>query len=259
MSLRQWVKRLRAKQIWQGIYSRYGDVPTTGSGFDSDSFVNAAVAHAEKLLTASRQNSSIPPEVTAEHSLLPLLVSVLCRASDGATVLDFGGGIGSAYLHLVRSVLGCGVVDYHIVEREAMCVAATRLFRDDSRVHFHSTLPADLPGLDVVHISTALQYVEDYADLLRKLCAYRAPYVLFVKLSSGDIPTYATQQTNVPGTTVAYWFINVREVIALMAQGGYALIFKGALEREYDQQNFPAGYRLGRACNLLFARKRGGD
>ena len=271
MSLRQWLKRfappiltdlyrstrdgLRSAHIWQGIYSTYGDVPASGSGYDSERLVRDAVAHAEKLLSASRQHGSIPTEVTAEHSLLPLLVSVLCRASGRATVLDFGGGMAFAYLHLVNSVLGCDVVDYHIVERNAVCIAGTRLFRDDPHVHFYSSLPDELRGADIVHVSSALQYVEDYPGLLRKLCEYRAQYILFVKLSSGDIPTYATRQTNLPGTSVAYWFINIREVIDLMSQGGYTLIFKGTLEREYDQQNFPSGYRLGRACNLLFARK----
>jgi putative methyltransferase (TIGR04325 family) len=271
MSLRQWVQRLAppiltdlyrstrrggrsSGQVWQGIYSGYGDVPTWGAGFDSGRFVSDAVAQAEKLLAASKRSGSIPTEVSAEHSLLPLLVSLICKSSGGAKVLDFGGGLGAAYLHLVSSVLGCGVVDYHLVERGAVCVAATRFFQGDSHVQCHASLPEDLPGLDVVHVSSVLQYIEDYAGLLRKLCAYRAKYILFVKLSSGDIPTYATQQTNVPGTTLAYWFINIREVIALMSQGGYALIFKGALEREYDQRNFPSEYRLGRACNLLFAR-----
>jgi len=271
VSLREWVKwlappiltdlyrrargGLRSENLWQGIYPTYGDVPVSGSGHDDDRVVSSAVAHATKLVSSSRQYGSIPTEVTAEHSLLPLLVSVICSASGGARVLDFGGGMGFAYLHLVSSILGCDDLDYHIVEREAVCSAATRLFGADSRVHFHSSLPEDLRGVDVVHISSALQYVEHYADVLRRLCAYRAQYVLFVKLSAGDTPTYATQQINLPGTTLAYWFINIREVIALMSQEGYALTFKGALEREYDQHNFPSEYRLGRACNLLFSRK----
>ena len=266
MSLRRWVERLappiladlyrhaRGGPFWRGVYPRYTDVPTSGAGLESDSFMRAAEAHVEQLLARSGRKGSIPTSVTEQHSLLPLPIATVCRQSGKAQVLDFGGGMGPDYLHVLSSVPACGELEYHIVETRAVCAAASRLFRNDSRVHFHATLPENMRGLDVVYVSSALQYVEDYTGLLRKLCAYGAQYVLFVKLSSGDIPTYATQQANVPGTTIAYWFLNVREVIEHMHAGGYALIFKGALDREYDQQNFPAEYRLGRACNLLFAR-----
>lgn len=58
-----------------------------------------------------------------------------------------------------------------------------------------------------------------------------------------------------PGMTLPYWFLNVSEVIGIMAEHGYALIYKNAAaEDSYDQSNFPEAYRLGYACNLLFAR-----
>ena len=106
--------------------------------------------------------------------------------------------------------------------------------------------------MDIVYTCSAMQYVEDYADLLKALCAYRPKYFLFVKLSAGDIPTYATAQKNVPGTVIPYLFLNVEEVIRIMKGNGYGLIYRCLLDREYDQGNFPPEYRLGRACNLLF-------
>lgn len=271
MRLKQWVLRLAppvlvdlyrrlrrrpaaAAPIWQGIHRAHRDVPRSGAGYGDPGLVQETLAHTEGVIAGTRRYGTIPTAVTGEHTLLPLLASVLCKGSGRVRVLDFGGGMGVAYVHLVSSVPSCGVIDYHIVEHEAVCEAGARLFESDPRVHFHASLPDDLPALDVVHVSSALQYVENYVGLLARLCAYGSTYVLFVKLSAGDIPTYATAQTNLPGMTVPYWFIDVKEIVRLMSLGGYSLIFKGALEREYRQDNFPAEYRLGRACNLLFAR-----
>jgi len=268
--LKQWIKRFvplivldlyrSYKQtavyrghIWQGIYENYGDVPRTGGGYDSERLVKDTLVYTQNLLTISRQYRTIPTEVVGEHALLPLLVSLICEGR-GAKVLDFGGGMGAAYIHLISSVINCRWIDYHVVENRAMCDAGTKLFANDGNIHFHPTLPADLSDVDVVYVSSALQYIEDYRGLLQTLCGYQPRYFLFVKLSSGDIPTYATAQKNLPGTTIPYWFINVNEIISIMRENGYSLIFKSALEREYDQSNFPKQYRLGRACNLLFSK-----
>jgi hypothetical protein len=85
------------------------------------------------------------------------------------------------------------------------------------------------------------------------LAEYQPQFFLFVDLASGDIPTYATAQKNIQGSVFPYWFINAREIVDLMADLGYKLIFRGLQDREFDQNNFSETYRLKRACNLLFA------
>ena len=241
-----------SRYFWDGIYDHYRDVPTHGERFDGDEWINKTRINTERLLASSREHGSIPQEAVGEHALLPLLASAVCESSGRVSILDFGGGMGVTYIHLISSLPNCAV-SYHVVEREGIARGGAELFADDARIHFSSELPAQ-SDFDIVYISSALQYIEDYAALLRALMAYRAKYFLFVKLSSGDFPTYATAQKNVSGSVLPYWFINFGEIIELMASGGYALIYKSVLEQQYDQSNFPAAYRLGRACNLLFSR-----
>jgi putative methyltransferase (TIGR04325 family) len=241
--------------IWEGIYPHHRDVPIAGQRFDGETWIGKTQAYTEQILTSSKKYGTIPTEVTGEHMLLPLLASLACQDSGGSVrILDFGGGMGIAYIHLISSLVNCDSIDYHVVEREGICEGGARLFEDDKRIHFYPELPTELPDLDIVYMSSALQYVEEYPSLLKTLCAFGAKYFLFVKLSAGDFPTYATAQKNVPGTTLPYWFINVGEIIGVMAAGGYSLLYKSALEQEYDQSNFPEEYRLGRTCNLLFSR-----
>ena len=248
-------RRSDPPELWSGIYERYADVPIAGPGFDGDVWINQTRAYTQRMLATSQSDGSIPKEVTGEHMLLPLVAALVCEQSGGKVgILDFGGGMGVAYVYLLSSLVNCNSIDYHVVEREAVCEEGARLFEHDKRIRFHPRLPAELGQIDILYVSSALQYIEDYPALLKELMNIQAKYFLFVKLSAGDIPTYATAQQNVSGTTLPYWFVNVGEIIELMATGGYSLKYKSALEREYDQSNFPEAYRMGRACNLLFSR-----
>ena len=245
------------RYLWEGIYLHYYDVSTIGPGFACDSWINSAVTEAQDAIAISKRYGSIPMEVIEEYALLPMLASIAFQRNGGKVrILDFGGGLGITYVRLLRSLVECQVIDYHIVELEWACQAGSRLFEHDSRIHFHRSFPNNLTEVDVVHMNSVLQYIEDYAGLLKALCAYRATYFLIGELYAGDFTTFASSHKGMPETVVPCWFFNVDEIIGIMKQGGYSLIFKGALKEGYNFDNFPKAYRVdhGRACNLLFAQ-----
>jgi putative methyltransferase (TIGR04325 family) len=259
-SMSQSVKKDRRQtefkgNVWEGIYSHYRDVPATGEGFDGEVWVERTAAYTKRILDLSKSHRTVSTEVVNEHLLLPLLVSLICKqAKETVKILDFGGGMGVTFIHLARSLTACPSFKYYVVERERVCEEGSRLLQHDERINFCPELPAELPDLDVVYISSALQYIEDYKSILKALSAYQPKYFLFTKLSAGDFPTYATAQKNVQGSVVAYWFININEVVEIMSEYGYSLLYKSALEQTYDQENFPEEYRMGQTCNLLFSR-----
>ena len=240
--------------IWAGVYKHYRDVPTAGEGLDITEWVGITRAETEAVLANLGICGAIPNRVTGERSLLPLLASFVCQNSGRVRILDFGGGMGIDYVFLVNSLTACPAIDYYVVESEKMCREGGFLFEKDDRIYFCSSLPENVTDIDIVHVNSVLQYIEDYTGLLRRLSTYRPRFFLFVRLSAGDFPTYATAQKNMPGMTLAYWFINVNEIIEIMSACGYSLVFKSASVEEYNQDNFPQQYRLGRTCNLLFAR-----
>ena len=231
-----------------------------GPGYASERLTMDTLSYTKNLMKDAKQHGGNQAGVFQDESFLALIAS-MCAAGrrNGIRIVDFGGGMGNAYIHLLRNSVAIPDVEYHIVEIESVCNAGRDLFKSDPRVHFHSSLPAGLTGVDIVYICSALQYIEDYPGLLNALCSYRSKYFLFVKLSAGDIPTYATAQKNLPGTVVPYWFVNLEEIERIMTGNGYGLIYRCLLDREYDQGNFPPEYRLGRACNLLFEGSSDGD
>ena len=237
------------KHIWEGIYQNYRDVPSSGEGFDSEIWVNATYAYTEAFLRKQSLESS------GDYALLPFLASMVKNDQGHLSILDFGGGMGIEYIHLTRSLPKDRALRYFVVEGQRVCEAGSKLFAGDSHIQFCASLPKDLPQVDIIYIRSALQYIEDYGGLLSQLVEYQPKYFLFVDLVAGRNPTYATAQKNVRGTIIPYWFINVKEILALMSGLGYKLIFQGMQDRELDQNNFPKDYRLGHACNLLFARQ----
>ena len=170
-------------------------------------------------------------------------------------VVDFGGGPGIGFVHLLATLPPETKLEYHIVELPGMCEEGRRIFVDDARINFHTAL-ADTPAsTDIVYVNGALQYIEDYLGQLRALASLGAPWLLLARTPTGDIPTFATRQLNLPGQILPYWFINRAEFVDLLDGHGYRLIWESVCDHEYDQSNFPVTHRIGRMRNLLFLRE----
>lgn len=52
------------------------------------------------------------------------------------------------------------------------------------------------------------------------------------------------------------WFFNRDEIVNVLSNEGYALIYQGTIEQAYNLENFAETYRLDRGRNsvLLFSR-----
>jgi putative methyltransferase (TIGR04325 family) len=239
--------------VWSGVYERHADVPASGPGFGGDLWVRGTREYTEDALRALRSSRGAGSPF-GDHGLLPLLVGGVAM-DRRAHVLDFGGGMGIGYAHTRAALTRDIAVQYSIIENERVCAEGRTLFGHEDDVTFFSQLPETQDDVDIVYMRSALQYVEDYTALLNGLLRYRPRYFLFVTLSAGDIPTFATAQRNLPGSVLAYWFHDVREIVRLMDEAGYALLMRTASEDRLQGVAVPKSHRLERACNLLFARR----
>lgn len=242
--------------IWSGVYPDHRAVPVKGLGHEDERWVRQSENLAHILLAAARNGATIPANVRGRHVLLPLVATSVCRRNDARVrILDFGGSMGTDFIHLSSSLSMPCDVDYYVVEGKQICDVAKGIFSEDPRIHFSSSLPAESDRFDIVLVGSTLQYVEEYKSLLGRLSAYEAEYILLSNLPAGDIEaTYATEQRNLNGSVVAAWFFRVSDVVGAMEENGYSLLFKAASEEEWDQSNFPESRRIGRPCHLLFGR-----
>jgi len=237
---------------WQGVYSSFHDVPSRGPGCDDDRWIAEYAAGVRQLRRAYSTGLDSQQGNYGEHQTLCLLAALVACNRDVLRVLDYGGGLGPAFVHLVNTVRNLGQLDYRIVDTPRMCGEGSELFVDDGRITFSPDLP-DI-AVDIAYVNSALQYFPDYAATLRKLCSLRPPYVLLARLGAGRIRTFATAQMNVPDSVIPYWFFDESEIIALLGAFGYRLLFRSEAAWSYDLTNFSPEYRLSGTVNLLWGR-----
>ncbi len=240
------------EKIWDGIYPHVTAVPISRPAYDNEARVAEFVDRTRSALAAVRKGKLLGLEW---HSTLSLLAASILHNRTEIRVLDFGGGVGLAFVELLGSLRTNAAIKYCVVDLEKMCVAGRELFADDSRIQFHVDIPPLQNKVDIVYASSVLPYTEDYAVVLRNLAALNAPYLLLTQLAAGEFRTYAAKQVNLAGQTLPYWFLNIKEVLGIVAAAGYILAYESQAGPEYDQSNYPEEYRVGRMRNLLFVRK----
>jgi putative methyltransferase (TIGR04325 family) len=229
---------------FSGVYERWEDVPKVGDDFEGDEW--AATARAYSSATISQNESAfIPVAVSGANALLPLIASI---SPTPLRILDWGGATGFSYIATKYGALD-RIEKFVVVEHPKVCAEGRALF-NDPRLQFVLTIPREL--FDLVLIGASLQYAENYKDLLSELAGPK--WFLFIKLPAGENVTFVTCQINIPGKRHQHWLFNVREIVAIMKDLGYRLVFRSAWETELTQSNFDPQYRVGRPCNLLFEK-----
>ena len=242
------------KPTWDGVYARLKDVPADGSSYDDERRIGEMRRFAEAAL--AKQRGGIDPALW--HDALAVLAGAIAAERGRVEVLDFGGALGTAYIHLLATLPREVPLRHCIVDQPKMCAAGARLFEGDGRVSFRSSL-ADAGGTpDIVYANSVLPYIEDYAGALHLLAARGAKFLLLGRFAGGSYSTYATRQLNLSGQVLGYWFHNSAEVKGILRDAGYGLAYEGLTGPEYDQRNFPQSHRVGRMQNLLFVRTAGG-
>ncbi|MCP4397509.1 MAG: methyltransferase, TIGR04325 family [bacterium] len=253
------------KHIWEGIYRSFEECPVCGEGFEGDTWASRSLTRIKKLLEAAKEPGEIPSSTIVSYStsLLPFLSALVLKESEDRKViiLDFGGGPGFSYIPVVSSSVEPQTIEYHVVESKKICGIGRQVFKNDTPIHFYSSLPEQLDGLDIVYFGSSLQYVKDWKGLIRTLAEYRPRFFLFEDLSAGNIPTYVTVQ-NYYESKIPSRFYNIKEIVEQMNLVHFSLVFKSAfidpsLKKEYPslQENFPKKFQLSHSCNLLFVRR----
>lgn len=237
----------RAKRIWNGVYSTFSDAPLVGSGYEEDSLAIESFDEIRELRKKTDPDISL---ALNDHTLLSTLISTAHPGTSPLRVLDFGGGSGGGYL---RAAICTKVpFEYFVVETAEVAKHGNTFWRDTPQIRYRTEIPSPPFCVDIVYVCSALQYVDDYPGVIKKLCMLRPQYILLAKLSAGNFESYITLQENLPGSKLRYRFLSHEEVVSIFRECGYALTYQDWLPRVYNQNNFPSNLRMHRASNLIF-------
>jgi len=176
-------------------FNSYEEAAATCSGYD-DPDIAAAIAHHTRLL-CGRLNAPVPRFTAGEIKTVWAAREAICGGV--LDVIDFGGACGCHY-YAVRAALPDAVIDWHVIETDAMTTAGTRLAAErhaTHELHFHETWESareDCPAPDLVHSSSAIICTARPLDSLEEHIACGARYMLFTRIGlTEDVPLYAVQ------------------------------------------------------------------
>jgi len=247
--------------IWEGIYDSFqaANADTIGPGFSGDIYRNKCLNIAQDCFSALNTGKPIPPFHKQRSTLLPPVVAMTLQRDSRLRILDLGGGLGIGYMTLIESIpLASEKIEYTIVEIPEICTAGRELHSSSGLIYLES-LPSH-GEFDLIHSASALQYIEDWQQVLRSLSNYGTQYMLLSDIFSGEIPTFVTLQ-NYYGSKIRHWFINIDELLDVISSIGYRLVMKSfvnsrRLEAEdfLPMDNFPKNHRLEHSLHLLLRR-----
>ena len=176
-------------------------------------------------------------------------------------MLDFGGGFGVGYLSCVEAIpKGKELLDYSIVELPEVCASGASFAKTNAiPIVFMESIPKQ-KKYDLVFCSSAMQYVEDWRNLIKQFAETEASKILLSDIFCGNFKTFATIQ-NYYESKIPFWFLSELDLIKELKKHGYKLILKEAAayknafnDNVLPMTNFPESHRIKSASHLLFSR-----
>lgn len=239
-------------QIFSGIYESFAD---TKSSAETVFASNLWISKTRDNVRKAYEDASF-----CEDYSLGIITAVSQR--DGKVrIIDFGGGLGRLFPTVAASLPSDVDLDFHVVDNANSCRFGRECHGNDQRIHFHDSLPDTLDNVDLIHLGSVLQYIDDCWGLLSRLAKYKAKHILFSDTMVGEVPTFITTQ-DYYGAKTPFRFININELITFFDEKlGYRLLYKAKYIQTvqgkrgfFDMSNLPKEYRLDSSYNLLFGK-----
>jgi putative methyltransferase (TIGR04325 family) len=197
---------------------------------------------------------AIPREDLISHNMAMVFAYALAlsaRKTDALSILDWGGALG--HCHALARVLVPDVeLDYHCKELPAVCEQGRRV---SPEVTFHESDACLEQSYDLVLASGAIQYVEDWAELLARLARAADRYLLITKVPLTDAASFVVlQRAYEYGYDTEYlgWALNRGEIQTAAERAGLELVREFFQSATVDIPEAPASIYHG---GFLFATK----
>ena len=247
--------------IWEGVFADFYNAEkfADGFGFSGETYNTRAFDAAKECLLSLEKNEPIPFFHKQRSVLLPPIVAMMLNNQSQLNILDFGGGLGIGWMTLKESITNAKEkINYTILELPAICKQGKELHNDE--INFIDTLP-NTNEFQIIHSSSAIQYIEDWQNLIKRLCSFNAKHILMSDVFAGDFETFVTLQ-NYYNNKIPHWFFKFTDFIKAFNENGYLLdmsSFVSAKRLNYDDElpmnNFEDKYKLKYTSHMLFSKK----
>lgn len=248
-------------KVWEGVYESFADVRGDNGVFEQDVWLGKVKDRARAALEMSRSDAAIAPVGETSDYALPVVAALAARRGATLRILDFGGGLATSFIPLVKMLPPDQPLEFVIVENERVCSAGRELLSADARIRFRSDIPGAGEPFDIAHCGSSIHYVDEWVEVLNRLVSLKPRFLLFSDLPAADNDTFVTAQVFY-GTYIPVRFWNLTEFVKLVENLDYRLLLKARYrgsflgeQKEPPTEHFDPTHRLRYFSQLVFAAK----
>lgn len=247
-------RKISLKYGWFGDYPVWEIAKKDSRGYDSVNIVEKVKSSIMKVKNGEavyERDSVLFDEIEYSWPILAGLMWVAAAKNNKLTVLDFGGSLGSTYFQNKLFLDDIENVKWCIVE-QPLFVEVGKKSLENEILNFYCSIEDCLNSntVDVLLLSSVLQYLEDPYSFLTKMVEYGFPYIFFDRTPFGKNDKNRLTVQKVPPeiyeASYPCWFFSKSDFQHTMKQH-YELVSQFSA---LDEANIPSEF-LG----FLFKRK----
>lgn len=237
---------------WSGVFDDFSAVSEKNS-YESEGWESELVEEVNaKRLASDGKKVESPSWLSAIYNSVSHFLSG--AGLEKVELLDFGGGAGLLFEHLRGSNPNLSIEKYSVVELPKIALVGQSCFSSNDKVRFVSELP-DGEIFNVVYVGSALQYLSDYVEVIKKLASLSSEYIFLANHFMGKPDTFVTKQVNMGYMELAYIIFNQQEIVDLVESQGFKLITQTKnFFPMHNFNNFEEEYHNIHSTNLIFKK-----
>nr|WP_121273044.1 methyltransferase, TIGR04325 family [Pedobacter schmidteae] len=230
------------KYGWKGNYKTFEDAKDLCRGYDENHILQRIIDTTQKVKNGEavyERDGIIYDKVNINHHLLNALLLVSARNNNTLTIVDFGGSLGTSYYQNISFLSHLTNLNWCIIEQEKFVDAGKKAFENEHIRFYHSLEDcyAVHSRIDMVLISSSLQYMSKPYEVLKKIQSFKIPYLMLDLIGYNDKNEDRITIQNVPpifyGIPASYpcTFFDQRK-LELLLEESYKKVFSFISEPE---------------------------
>ncbi|MCX6291728.1 MAG: methyltransferase, TIGR04325 family [Bacteroidetes bacterium] len=171
---------------WRGNYSSWTEAKKKCSGYDSETIFNkvrSALLKVKNGEATYERDSVLFDTIHYSFPLVSALALVALNNGSKLNVLDFGGSLGSSYYQNRNLFSELELLNWNVVEQPHFVKEGQSTFADE-QLHFFYDIDTCMSEnrVDVLLLSSVLQYLENPYDFLEMVFAKRFEYIVIDRM-----------------------------------------------------------------------------
>lgn len=147
-------------------------------------------------------------------------------------------------------------MDYTILELAETAKQGSLLFRDFPDVRFASDMSQGQIQFDVVLFCSALQYFDNYIEMIEQATRYQAKTIILTDTLMGAAKTFVCAQVNMPDRVIPMMVFNVKDIVGIFSGYEYDLQLKTISHFPFHTfSNYEGEAATTRYYNLIFSNR----